>query len=100
MQKEIEAALKMILKPGAVDFALYRESWIIVEEQGKAPRLERSRYFSFIDRKNSWPSDQVDVTCMTREAEEAVRGYISRNLGLKRFEPGEDDPTSLLEVWA
>jgi len=100
MWEETKAALKIILKPRTADFVLYRESWIIVEEQGKAPRLEKSRYFSFVDRKNSWPSDHVDVTCMTREAEEAVREYISRELGLKRFSPGADDPTSLLEVWA
>ena len=100
MWEEIEATLKMILKPWAIDFVLYRESWIVVEEQGKVPRLEKSRYFSFIDRKKEWPSDQVDVTCMTGEAEETVRRYISRELGLKRFKPGADDPTSLLEVWA
>lgn len=102
MQEEIKQALKLILGPKRIVIVLHRESWIIAEEEGKQPRLERSRYFTFIDDElgETYPVEQTDVACMTREAEKAVQEFIRDELGLKRFEPGKNDPPSLLEAWA
>lgn len=102
MQEEIKTALRLIIGRDEVRFVLQQESWIIVEGENKKPRLEKSRYFSFMGPEDKRPESiwYVDVTCMTPEAEKTVREFIREELGLKRFEPGEDDPSSLLEAWA
>ena len=102
MQEEVKQALKLILGTKKTELVLHRESWIIVQEEGKQPRLEKSRFFTFIDVESgkTYPAEQTDVTCMTREAEKAVQEYIRDDLRMKRFKPGKDDPSNLLEAWA
>jgi len=98
--KKIGEEICTALNGAKVDFVAHRESWIIVHDKGQCPRLEKSRYFSFIDRAREWLTDQIDVTCTTAEAERAVQAYIRDTLGMRRYEPGTADPASLLEVWA
>lgn len=83
-----------------VDVVYLRESWIIAEEQGRKPRLKKTRYFSFANRRRIWTDGSVDIVVTTREAEQAVRGYICTALCFKPYEPGPDDPSTLIEVFA
>ena len=103
MQEEIGRALRDILDilvaGEDIDLVLHRESWIIAEEKGKAPRLEKARYFSFMNRLRMWEEDHADIIVTTPEAEEAVREFIRGRLGLEPFPPGAEDSTSLLEAW-
>lgn len=100
MQEEICRALRDILAAGEdIDLVLYRESWIIVEEEGKNPRIEKARYFSFLNRARMWAADHTDIIVTSPEAEEAVREIIRERFGLVPCPPGAEDPSCLLEVW-
>lgn len=100
MQEEIGRALRDILAAGEdIDLVLYRESWIIAEEEGKAPRFEKARYFSFLNRLRMWEEDHTDIIVTTPEAEEAVREFIRARFGMEPCPPGAEDPSSLLEAW-
>ncbi|MBQ2641745.1 MAG: hypothetical protein IJG15_07090 [Lachnospiraceae bacterium] len=101
MQEEISrAVISAIGEKDDIDLVLHRESWIIAQEEGKKPRLEKARYFSFMNRRKMWESDHIDIVVMTAEAEEAVKEVIRTRYGLTAYPPGADDPSSLLEVWA
>lgn len=83
-----------------VDWVSMRETWIITEEQGKTPRLEKARILSFWDTGMGYENGRVDVVTMMPETEEILIKYAQERLGLKRFSPGSDDAKSLIGVWA
>lgn len=102
VQKEITNAVRE--KFGAlsrVKWAAFRESWIIVRDKAGNLRLKKCMYFQIMS-KQAHPAEQehVDIVVATKEATDEVREWLRIYCGLKPFEPGNDDPESLLEVWA
>lgn len=101
MQEEIKGLLSLAIKPALpVGWVAEKESWIIVTEEGRAPRLEKTRYFTFWNRQRDCEDSRIDITVMTPEMERIVTEYIQDVLGLRRYSPGAADPSSLIGVWA
>lgn len=101
MQEEIKGLLSLAIKPALpVDWVAEKESWIIVTEEGRAPRLEKTRYFTFWNRQRDCEDSRVDITVMTPELERIISEYIQDVLGLRRYSPWAADPSSLIGVWA
>ena len=100
MQEAIRrAVMEAIEGKDDIDLVLHRESWIITQEEGKQPRLEKASYFSFMNRRRMWETEQIDVIVTTPEAERVVREVIKARYGLTAYPPGAEDPSCLLEVW-
>jgi hypothetical protein len=101
MQEGIYTLIDMLLRDiRPVDWVSQKESWIITEAEGKDPRLERARYFSFWNRRKDYDESRVDVIVTTPEMEDTVISYVRQRLGLIRYSPGKDDSKSLIGVWA
>lgn len=103
MQEEIKGLLSLAIKPALpVGWVAEKESWIIVTEEGRAPRLEKTRYFTFWNRQRDRDCEdsRIDITVMTPEMERIVTEYIQDVLELRRYSPGAADPSSLIGVWA
>lgn len=104
MQEAVQKAIARALEGTAgIDFVLHRESWIIVAGEGRVPRLEKARYFSFMNRRRMWQEgqgDRVDLIVMDPETESEVRRYIREVLRLRAFKPGAEDSRDILEAWA
>lgn len=102
VQKEITDAVREKFGAlGRVKWAALWESWIITRDKAGNPRLKKCRYFQIM-AKQAHPAEQehIDIVLATKGAAAEVREWLRMCCGLKPFEPGNDDPESLLEVWA
>lgn len=102
VQKEItDAVREKFGELSSVKWAALRRSWMILRDRTGTPHLMKCMYFQIM-AKQAHPAEQehVDIVVATKEATAEVREWLRIYCGLKPFEPGNDDPESLLEVWA
>lgn len=99
MQKEILRQLlrKLDVHKGECCAVAVKKSFIVASQEGKLPRLEKCRIFSFL---GDGGEEIGNLVVTTREDEDAVKRFIWSDLRLSRYSKGKEDPTWLIEVWA
>ena len=98
MQKEIirQILRKLDAHRGECCAALHKESYIIASQEGKLPRLEKCRIFTFLGDDKQ---ELGNIVVMNWLDADEIRAYIKNDMKLSRYPRGAEDPSWLVEVW-